>query len=116
MAHNQRNDRIIGKILNTSDTTKKKVYRTMKLASVMVLAAVSKSMTSPVIFVDQGAKMNAKCYVQNNLKPMLESSKNRFGEKICGYFNQTARHYTHRMSVKTGAMIIFHGFRLITLT
>ena len=29
---------------------------------------------------------------------------------LCGHFNKTARHHTQRMSVKTGAMIIFHDF------
>ena len=35
---------------------------------------------SPLIFVDQGSKINAKCYGENILKPMLESAKNHFGE------------------------------------
>ena len=60
MAHNRRNDRIIGK--NAKDD-QKTVYRTMKPASVMVWATVSKTWRSPLIFVDQGAKINAKCYV-----------------------------------------------------
>ena len=51
----------------------------MKLASVMVWAAVSKTWRSSLIFVDQGAKIDAKFFVENILKPMLESAKNHFG-------------------------------------
>ena len=52
----------------------------MKPVSVMVWAAISKSWRSPLIFVNQGAKINAKCYVDNIFKPMLEYAKNHFGE------------------------------------
>ena len=44
----------------------------------MVWAAISKSCRSPLIFVDPGAKINAKCYVDNILKPMLEYAKDHF--------------------------------------
>ena len=67
MAHNQRNDRIIGSIKDIP-CDQKTVHQTMKPVSVMVWAAVSKSWRPPLIFVDQGEKINTKCYVDNILK------------------------------------------------
>ena len=74
-AHNRRNDRVIGRNVKEIPYDQKTVYRTMKPASVMVWAAVSKTWKSPLIFVDQGAKINAKYYVDNILEPMFESVK-----------------------------------------
>ena len=66
MAHNQRNDRIIGSIKDIPCD-----HQTMKPVSVMVWGAVSKSWRSPLIFVDQGAKINAKRYVDRNVKDLF---------------------------------------------
>ena len=60
--------------------TKKTVYPTMKPASVMVWAAVSKTWRSLLIFIDQSAKINAKYYVESILEPMLKSAKDHFGD------------------------------------
>ena len=76
MAHNQRNDRIIGRSIKDIPCDQKTVHRIMK----PVWAAVSKSWRSPLIFVDQSTKINAKCYADNILKPMLEYAKDHFGK------------------------------------
>ena len=60
----------------------------MKPVSVMVWTIVSKSGRSPLIFVDQGAKINAKCFVDNILKPMLEYAKDHFGKDTLWTFQQ----------------------------
>lgn len=88
MAHNRRNDRIIGKNAKDIPYDQKTVYRTMKPASVMVWAAVSKTWRSPLIFVDQDVKINAKCYVETILKPMLESAKDHFSKDTLWTFQQ----------------------------
>ena len=49
------------------------MYQTMKPASIMVWAAVSKTWRSPLIFIDQSAKINAKYYVEKILESMLKS-------------------------------------------
>lgn len=88
MAHNRRNDRIIGKSAKDIPYNQKTVHRTMKPASVMVWAAVSETWRSPLIFVEQGAKINAKCYIENILTPMLESAKDHFGNDTLWTFQQ----------------------------
>ena len=88
MAHNRRNDRIIERSIKDIPCDQKTVHRTMKPVSVMVWVVVSKSWRSPLIFVNQGAKINAKCYVDNILKPMLEYAKDHFGEDTVWTFQQ----------------------------
>ena len=88
MAHNRRNDRIIGRSAKDIPYDQKTVHRTIQPASVMVWAAVSKTWRSPLIFVEQGAKIDAKCYVENILTPMLESAKAHFSEDTLWTFQQ----------------------------
>ena len=83
MAHNRRNDRIIGRSIKDIPCDQKTVHRTMKPVSVMV---ISKSWRYPLIFFDQGAKINTKCYVDNILKPMLEYGKDHFDENTLWTF------------------------------
>ena len=80
MAHNQRNDRIIGRSTKDISCDQKTVHHTMKPVSVTFWATISKSWRFPLTFVDQGTKINAKHYVDNILKPMLEYAKDHFGE------------------------------------
>ena len=51
-SHNRRNDRIIGRNVKKIPYNQKTVYQTMKPASVMVWAAVSKTWRSLLIFID----------------------------------------------------------------
>ena len=81
-------DRIIERSIKDIPCDQKTVHQTMKPVSVMVWAAVSKSWRFPLIFVDQGAKINAKCCVDNILKPMLEYAKDHFGEDTLWTFQQ----------------------------
>ena len=87
-AHNRRNDRIIGRNVKEIPYNQKTVYQTMKPASVMVWAAVSKTWRSLLIFIDQSAKINAKYYVENILEPMLKSAKDHFGDDTLWTFQQ----------------------------
>ena len=61
MTHNRTNDKVIGRNVKDIPYNQKTVYRTIKLASITVWVAVSKTWRSLLIFVDQGAKINAKC-------------------------------------------------------
>ena len=88
MAHNRRNDRIIGRSIKDIACDQKTVHRTMKPVSVMVWVAVSKSWRSPLSFFDQGANINAKYYVDNILKPMLEYAKDHFDEDTLWTFQK----------------------------
>ena len=72
-AYNQKNDRILERNVEQIPYNPKTMYQTMKPASVMVLAAVSKTWRSPLIFIDQNAKINANYHVVNILEPMLKS-------------------------------------------
>ena len=62
-ARNRRDDRIIGRNVKEIPYTQKIVYQTMKPASVMVWAAVTKTWRSLLIFIDQSAKINTKYFV-----------------------------------------------------
>ena len=86
--HNQRNDRIIGKNVKEIPYNQKTVYPTMKPASVMVCTTVSKTWRSPLIFIDQSTKINAKYYVENILEPMLKSAKDHFSNDTLWTFQQ----------------------------
>ena len=57
MAHNRRNDRIIGRSIKDIPCDQKTVHRTMKPVSVKV---ISKSWRYPLIFFDQGSKNQHK--------------------------------------------------------
>ena len=59
-AYNRRNDKIIERNVKEFPYNIKTVYQTMKPASVIIWATVSKTWRSPLIFIDQSAKINAK--------------------------------------------------------
>ena len=87
-AYNQRNDKIIGRNVKEIPYNQKNMYQTMKPASIMVWAAVSKTWRSFLIFIDQSTKINAKYYVENILEPMLKSAKDHFGDDTLWTFQQ----------------------------
>ena len=87
-AHNLRNDRIFGKNHADIPYEKKTVYRTMKPASLMIWAAVSKTWRSPLIFVEEKVKINAKMYIDKILTPILKSVKDHFSDGTLWTFQQ----------------------------
>ena len=87
-AHNRRNDGVIGSKVSDIPYKRNTVYRRMKPASIMVWAGISKTWKSPLIFVEENSKVNAKSYIDNILKPMLESVKNHLED---GTLNVSAR-------------------------
>ena len=111
-AYNQRNDKIIGRNVKEIPYNQKNMYQTMKPASIMDWAAVSKTWRSFLIFIDQSTKINAKYYVEIILEPMLKSAKNHFGMTPCGHSTRTVLRHTQRMFHRTGAESIFSGFGL----
>ena len=86
--HNRRNDRVLGKKSSDVPYDLKSVHRTMKPASVMVWAAISKTWRSPLIFVEEKAKINAKAYIEQILQPMLSSAQLHFGDERLWTFQQ----------------------------
>ena len=88
-AHNRRNDRVISKNYADIPYEKKIVYRTMKPASLMIWAALSKTWRSPLLFVEEKIKINAKMYIDKILTPMLKSAtKDHFGDGTLWTFQQ----------------------------
>ena len=87
-AHNQRNDRIIGRNVKAIPYNQKTVYQTIKPTSVMVWATVSKTWRSLLIFIDQSTKINAKYYVEKILELMLKSAKDHFSNDTLWTFQQ----------------------------
>ena len=81
------------------------MYQTIKPASVMVWAAVSKTWRSLLIFIDQSTKINAKYYVENILESMLKSAKDHFGNDIspCGLIKK------HLVDISTGWCRVTHS-------
>ena len=79
---------IIGRNVKEIPYNQKTVYQTMKPASVMVWAAVSKTLRSLLVFIDQNAKINAKYYVENILESMLKSAKDHFSNDTLWTFQQ----------------------------
>ena len=75
---NSQNDRILAKSADSIPPSVKTVFRRQKPASVMVWAAVSESWRSPLIFVKEGAKINAKSYIENILTPGQVEMKKQF--------------------------------------
>ena len=81
----------------------------MKPASVMVWAAVFKSWRSPLIFVEEMVKINARVYIEKILTPMLESADDHFGDDTLWTFQQDGANTTQQISPRTGAVTIFHN-------
>ena len=88
LAHNRRNDRVLGKKSSDIPYDIKTVHRTMKPQSVMVWAAISKTWRSPLIFVEEKVKINAKVYIDKILQPMNASAKVHFGDDKLWTFQQ----------------------------
>lgn len=109
MANNLKNDGIIDKSAKNIPYDQKTVYRTIKPVSVMFWRPVSKTWRS-LIFVNQGVKIYTKCYFETILKPMLESAKDHFSENTLWDILTRWCNITQQMSVKPGAMSIFHNF------
>lgn len=87
-AHNRRNDRVLGRKSSDIPYEVKNVHRTMKPASVMVWAAVSETWKSPLIFVEENCKINAKVYIETILKPMHKQAMEHFGNEALWTFQQ----------------------------
>ena len=73
---NSQNDRILAKSADSTPTSVKSVFRRQKPAYVMVWAAVSESWKFPLIFVKEGAKINANSYIDDILTPAHEACPN----------------------------------------
>ena len=87
-AHNLRYVRVLGKKASDIPYDVKSVLRTMKPASVMVWAAISKTWRSPLIFVEEKAKINSKVYIEKILQPMIASANVHFGDETLWTFQQ----------------------------
>jgi len=78
---NSQNDRILAKSADSIPPSIKTVFRRQKPASVMVWAAISESWRSPLIFVKEGAKINAKSYIEDILTPVQVEMKKHFKDR-----------------------------------
>ena len=76
------NDRILAKSANSIPCLLKSVYRRQKPASVTVWAAISESWRSPLIFVKEGAKVNANSYIEGILTLALVEMKKHFRDEV----------------------------------
>ena len=75
---NTQNDRILAKSADCIPNSVKSVFRCQKPASVMVWAAISESWRSPLIFVKEGAKIDANSYIEDILTPAHIEMKKHF--------------------------------------
>ena len=62
---NSQRDRILAKSADSVSPSVKTVYRRQKPANVMVWATISESWRSPLVFVKEGAKINANSYIDS---------------------------------------------------
>ena len=79
----------------------------MKPVFVMVWA---KSWRYPLIFVDQGAKIKPKCYVDNIFKTSWNMLRITLARTLCKHSNKMAQHHTPQTSPKIGVETIFQMF------
>ena len=78
---NSQNHRVIASSSHQLPSNLRVVARMQKPAGVMVWAAVSSSWKSPLIFVPQGVKIDAKTYIESILVPMTSAAKEHFGDR-----------------------------------
>ena len=72
-AFNRQNDRVLARSVLAIPENIKNVCRTQKPASIMVRAGVSAKGKTPLIFVPQGVKINAKNYEEHILEPVVKN-------------------------------------------
>ena len=78
---NSQNDRILAKSADSIPTSVKSVFRRQKPASVMVWAAICDSSKSRLIFVKEGAKINANTHIDDILTPAQAQMKKHFKDR-----------------------------------
>ena len=93
---NNQNDRFYAKSSADIKDSVKTVFRRKKSSSLMVWAAISKTWTSPLIFVEQGVKINSDHYINNILVPALEEMKKHFKDQPFTFQQDGAPTHTSR--------------------
>lgn len=79
---NKQNDRILAKSLSEASSSRRIVSRSQHPKRVMVWAAVTSNGKSPLIFVEEGVKINATVYQNDILKSgLVPWSEKHFGNK-----------------------------------
>lgn len=93
---NNQNDRVYAKSSADIDDSVRIVFRRQKPSSLMVWAAVSKSWKSPLIFVEQGVKINTDRYINDILVPAFEEMKKHFKDQPFTFQQDGAPSHTSR--------------------
>ena len=70
-------------------------------------ASILKTCKSPLIFVNEGAKINLNFYIKKILTPALVEMKKHFGKKNL-HFNKMVPPLTPQTNVKSGVKVTFH--------
>ncbi|XP_076042036.1 uncharacterized protein LOC143025940 [Oratosquilla oratoria] len=93
---NNQNDRVYAKSSADIKDSVRTVYRRQKPSSLMVWAAISKTWKSPLIFVEQGVKINSDRYINDILVPALEEMKKHFKDHPFTFQQDGAPSHTSR--------------------
>ena len=72
-------------------------------------ASILKTCKSPLIFVNEGAKINLNFYIKKILTPALVEMKKHFGKKNL-HFNKMVPPLTPQTNVRSGVKVTFHHF------
>jgi len=102
--HNHQNDRIWSA---EAPGTSAVVEHSQNPASVMVWGGICASGKTPLVFIDQGVKINQEVYRRDILEAVvLPWAQQHFGEHN-GFSSRIPRRPTRRKRLKTGAKLIF---------
>ena len=72
MAYNRQNSRILARDQKSISSSIRTIKRTQKPASVMVWGAITSDGRTPLVFIDQGVKINKEVYVESILENALK--------------------------------------------
>ena len=95
---NQKNDMVLGHSLQDIPMHSRSHYRRQKPASVMVWAGVSETWKSPLIFIPEGCKINAKLYIDQILSPATTAAKMHFKNRPWTLQQDGASSHTAKIS------------------
>ena len=108
---NPQRNRVWAVSLHDIPANKLQMKRFQNVTSVMVWAAICKRGKLPLVFIEDGAKMNQKYYLDKILKAhLLPEAQKLFGtssELIIFVFNKTKQHHTPQKLSNSGVKQIY---------
>ena len=99
-AFNPKNDMVLGRSLANIPMQSRSHYRRQKPASLMVWAGVSATWKSPLIFIPEGCKINARLYIDQILISATTAAKNHFQNQPWTFQQDGASSHTANITQK----------------